>query len=193
MSDGDGLRFAVDCYALECMPRSLAVAAATSLKSKKMKGIFGNPRTKRLLGHVLFGLDRVLARFASKPKRRRIRAGSLGPMASVFGRHFRFVFEVGSGHGVDLGAESGLGLISNPGLDLGSEPRSGHFSNQGSEPISILGKFPLSLLGLDLGSGHSLAPASFNAQVLPILPSTAFASLPSKLVPFLPEKDAGGS
>jgi hypothetical protein len=129
VSNGDGLRFAVDCYVLECMPKSLAAAAATYLKSKKMKGIFGNPRMKRLLGHVLSGLDRVLAGFASKPKCRRIRVGSLGPVASVFGRHFRSVSEVGWGHGLDLGAESGSGLISNSGLDPGSKPRLGHFSN----------------------------------------------------------------
>jgi hypothetical protein len=124
VSDGDGLRFVVDCYALECMPKSLAAAAATSLKPKKMKGIFENPRTKRLLGHVLSRLDWVLVGFASKFKRRRIRAGYLGPVASVFGRHFWSVFEVGSSHGLDPGAESGSGLISNMGLDPGSKPGS---------------------------------------------------------------------
>jgi hypothetical protein len=116
--DGDGLRFAVDCQAMECLPSSPAAAAVTPLKPKKMKGTFGNSRIKRLLGLVLSGLDRVLARLASKPKhkpiRRRIRVGSLGQgLVSGFGRHFK--------SGLDQGAESGSGLISNPDLDPGAE------------------------------------------------------------------------
>jgi hypothetical protein len=56
-----------------------------------------------------------------------------------------------------------------------------------------LGKFPLSLSDLDLGSGHGLALASFNVQVLPILPFTVFASSPFGPVPFLLKKVTGGS
>ena len=72
-SDGVGSRFAVDCSAVESMPRYMVAAAGSVSTKKKKKGKFGIFGLLRLLGHFHLKLDRVLVGFALKPIRRRKR------------------------------------------------------------------------------------------------------------------------
>lgn len=154
VSDGDELRSAVDCYALEGLPRTLA-AASTSLSSRKKKGPFGNHGLKRLLGQVQSKLDRVLTGLASKPKRRRKRFGILGLAFTASGR------DIGSGNEASSGHISVLDL----GLDL--VPDMGFVSNSAGvevlEPVFVMGK--PSSLDSDLGIGLGLVLASSEADL----------------------------
>ena len=68
-SDGEGLRYAVDCLKLEgVLPRSLAAAAGSmcSMKKKK-KGKISSGGLMRLLEHIHLKLDRVLAGLLQSP------------------------------------------------------------------------------------------------------------------------------
>ena len=116
VSDGDKLCTAVDCYAMEGLPSSLAAAVATL--SPKKKGTFSNQGMKRLLGQVQSELDWVLAGLVSKPKRRCKRVGILGLAVTSFGRNTGSVHEASSGHDLEPGFEQSLGHILDPGLDL---------------------------------------------------------------------------
>ena len=107
VSDGDGLRSTVDCFAMEGLHTPLA-AAVVILSLKKKKGNSGNQGIKRLLGHFHSEVDWVLVGLFSKPKHRRKRVGILG--------------QVGSGLELESSSVPGLGNILDPGLDMVSDP-----------------------------------------------------------------------
>jgi hypothetical protein len=115
-SDGERLRSAVDCYALESTPRPLAVAAAVSVRMKR-KGNFVIIVLWRNLGHIQSKLDQVLDGLASKPKHRRKRLGFFGLSRGTGGRESRSILEAGSGQfsalDANLGLHPGMGLSSN--------------------------------------------------------------------------------
>jgi hypothetical protein len=115
-SDGERLRSAVDCYALESTPRPLAVAAAVSVRMKR-KGNFVIIVLWRNLGHIQSKLDQVLDGLASKPKHRRKRLGFFGLSRGTGGRESRSILEAGSGQfsalDANLGLHPGTGLSSN--------------------------------------------------------------------------------
>ena len=72
-SDDLGLRFAVDCSALESLPTLLVAAAGSVRLRKKKKGKISISGLLRLLGQIQRKLDRVHAGVALKPNRRRKR------------------------------------------------------------------------------------------------------------------------
>ena len=113
-SNGEGMRSAVDCYALESTPRPLA-AAAVSVRLKR-KGNFGIIGLLRNLWRIQSKLDRVLDGLALKPKRRSKRLGFLGLSRGTGGRESRYILEAGSDHfsapDASLGLDPSVGLSS---------------------------------------------------------------------------------
>jgi hypothetical protein len=69
--DGEGMRSAMNCFALESTPRPLVAVVAVFVRLKKRKGNFGIIGLLRNLGHIQSKLDLVLEGLASKPMRRR--------------------------------------------------------------------------------------------------------------------------
>ena len=116
-SNGVGLRSAMDCSALDSVPRYMAAAAGSV--SMKKKGKFSIFRLLRPLGQFHLKLDRVLAGFAMKPIRRRKRVRFLGFRKFVLGWVSRSVLEAGSGQNLEPNLELGSDLCLKPGLDLG--------------------------------------------------------------------------
>jgi hypothetical protein len=109
---------------------------------------------------------------------------------TAFGQNTGSVHEAGSGHDLEPGFEPGLGHILDPGLDLVSDMDNGLKSAWVDvlDPVSVMGKLPLSSLGLDLGSSHGLTTVLEH----PIFLSVMNAPTPSGSVPFMPDKSVGG-
>ena len=120
-SDVLGLRFAVDCSALESLSTPLVAAAGSVRLRKKKKGKIGISELLRLLGQIQHKLDRVCVGVVSKPNERRKRVCILGLNNYVLGWASGSVFEVGSDHMSDSGLYLDPGHYSVPGqhLDLG--------------------------------------------------------------------------
>ena len=160
VSDGDGLHSAVDCFAMEGLHTSLAVADV--ILSPKKKGNIGNQGIKRLLGHVHSEVDRVLIGFFSKPKCRRKRVGILGRAGSAVDRITGSVLETVSGLELESGSVPGLGNNLDPGLDLASDPIfcSNYVGGVVSEPVfcSKPGCLQVSFSSVSFPSGDLSGP-----------------------------------
>jgi hypothetical protein len=112
-SDGEGLRSAVDCAALEgLLPRYMEAAAGTARAPDYGVDEEG---AKRLLGLLDLKLDRVIAGLSSNPTRRRNKFRVLG-LDSTLGRVSRPVADEDSGDFQVLGADPGLDLCLGLGL-----------------------------------------------------------------------------
>ena len=123
-SDGEGVRYAVDCSMLEdFVPGSLEVAARFDMVSSSVVDEAG---LMTLLGQLHLKMDQILDRVSSKPNSRKKKLHVLGS----------------SGYGLGYNMESGNGVHSSrdlaldPGPDPGTIPSTDMDSGTGLDPGS---------------------------------------------------------
>jgi hypothetical protein len=113
-ADDVGYRSAVDCSALEWLPRLTEAATGSVRLKKKQSGIFGNVGLMTVLGFFNAKMDRILSGLHLKPNRRKKRF-------LIFSKPIRRRKKVGF---LDKAAEwavskAGSGLLSDPSSELG--------------------------------------------------------------------------